>query len=957
MAGAPSWLYPLCYLTVTHSTIALMIAVGLLGNPVLAADIALAHGATVATFHALSANTRALVLGQSTAISFVDILRVRIALVLPLGAVAFLLAIGGTTTPTWLAACLVLRRCAEWFNDLQMCKAEVEHRATFALRFAAMQGVLFVAAALALVAQWPYAPAVLTVWALVPLGVAVLLARDLRGATHRQLARMLKILFPHVGSTAISGLALFAFRILVVVLLAKALAGELFTAIALGSFIGTLFANVVGQSVELHRQRTGRGLPRPIRRMLSILLGLGIAITAAAIALPEEARVLGKGTFFWLACGLSLIGGVIMAHAVRVRLRILRSDDGRDIFGPEVLIHMALLVVVPFSIVVGGTAGAASIYLVNAVLAYGFYKSSEIAQRRRLSGEASHADRFRVALGFLLVFPLFFQLAGGIYNAKELVVDSGGLILTLPLPVSLLACFGAIVLLADYRRATRSFAFVFLLFATMLLSTVAATATGEAFDRGKLLLLMQILIPAFGLVLGEMFEPDAVRRARVLERSFFWACAIIIPAQLIASWLQGEASLTHWLGAFSVYQHRQFAPVVVASAALIAAPSLRDLPAYRPWVLLLLALSVAYALGAYSVLGIFVASAGLAVYAVRDLSALRLRWGLTAAAIAAIVIGGQLLLLKGTSEYRIGEKLITYQALAERIALPCTDEPIEYASPLIVSQDDLCVLRRDASVRHDIQLRLWPRHVQKGTSLQVEGDIRKGGVVVQLVRTDGTGAIADELHVGEPGPFTVNLHPESGHLMAVMLSDLSKSSGDDVIIRRIAWKSDPAGGKPDLLETVPKALAPILPRNFVERIGDWVLFGQGIFTNTETFLIGHPKPMDRTIRTSAHNYYIDLAYNFGTLALLPLIALIAYTLHLLWMRRRDVLRDDRLFWIAGVVLFLILVDSNFKVTLRQPYSGIFAFFAWGVLLARLRHAETSVATRTVASPADPGPDR
>lgn len=178
-----------------------------------------------------------------------------------------------------------------------------------------------------------------------------------------------------------------------------------------------------------------------------------------------------------------------------------------------------------------------------------------------------------------------------------------------------------------------------------------------------------------------------------------------------------------------------------------------------------------------------------------------------------------------------------------------------------------------------------------------------------------------------------------------------------MIIRRIAWKSDPAGGKPDLLETVPKALAPILPRNFVERIGDWVLFGQGIFTNTETFLIGHPKPMDRTIRTSAHNYYIDLAYNFGTLALLPLIALIAYTLHLLWMRRRDVLRDDRLFWIAGVVLFLILVDSNFKVTLRQPYSGIFAFFAWGVLLARLRHAETSVATRTVASPADPGPDR
>jgi hypothetical protein len=37
-----------------------------------------------------------------------------------------------------------------------------------------------------------------------------------------------------------------------------------------------------------------------------------------------------------------------------------------------------------------------------------------------------------------------------------------------------------------------------------------------------------------------------------------------------------------------------------------------------------------------------------------------------------------------------------------------------------------------------------------------------------------------------------------------------------------------------------------------------------------------------------------------------------------------------------MVAFLVLVDSNFKVTLRQPYPGIFAYFLWGLLLSRLR---------------------
>lgn len=41
-------------------------------------------------------------------------------------------------------------------------------------------------------------------------------------------------------------------------------------------------------------------------------------------------------------------------------------------------------------------------------------------------------------------------------------------------------------------------------------------------------------------------------------------------------------------------------------------------------------------------------------------------------------------------------------------------------------------------------------------------------------------------------------------------------------------------------------------------------------------------------------------------------------------------------WLTVIVFYLVVIDSNFKVTLRQPYPGIFAYFMWGLLLSRLR---------------------
>ena len=60
------------------------------------------------------------------------------------------------------------------------------------------------------------------------------------------------------------------------------------------------------------------------------------------------------------------------------------------------------------------------------------------------------------------------------------------------------------------------------------------------------------------------------------------------------------------------------------------------------------------------------------------------------------------------------------------------------------------------------------------------------------------------------------------------------------------------------------------PVNVQDRLGDWKLYGTGIIENGWTFLLGHPAPFPRDVKTSAHNWFLDVAYNFGVISLLPL---------------------------------------------------------------------------------------
>ncbi len=130
-----------------------------------------------------------------------------------------------------------------------------------------------------------------------------------------------------------------------------------------------------------------------------------------------------------------------------------------------------------------------------------------------------------------------------------------------------------------------------------------------------------------------------------------------------------------------------------------------------------------------------------------------------------------------------------------------------------------------------------------------------------------------------------------------------------------------------------------MPSNLAERLADWKHYGTAIIESPVTLFFGHPAQMPREVRTSPHNWYIDMAFNFGLMALLPICGLMGYTGFLLWKNRANMSMTT--LWLAGVVVYLVAVDSNFKVTLREPYPGIFAYFMWGMLLAVVKHEKPS----------------
>ena len=614
-------IFPLAYLVLTSSLTVVLIVAGLAGRAELAADLAVIQGALLATFYAFSANTRSLILQGHGDLTPERLLAKRL-IVLPLvGAAAILLSAAATGISPLLAVLVVMRRACEWLAEVRLCELEVAAERKAAQRALAIQvGVtLAVALVIAFAPQWSFA------------ALAAFAAAPLIGSTPRPklaafrpstLGLTLRNAFPYIGSTTIDGVATYVLRLVVFLVAGRDMAGMLFTAFVLGSFAATLFANVLGPTLALSRSRGGRSYGVMVGAAALSMGVAGTAISAAVLhaGLPDW---LSRPGYFWLALGLSLLGAAVMTGAQWVRLRLFDERRGDVLFGPDVLRAIAVIVAAPSLYYLVGPPALASLYLLTGLLTIAGYWGAAVRQEA-----TADPALIQGVLAAALLSPVFFMLDGRIYHSAVALVDAGGGVMNVPLPASLAACFAGLLLVARYRQATLTLGTIFFLFIAMVLTTVLAAQGYISDEVRKFVLLFQFLVPAFALALGEMYgsSSEGVRNAAI---GFLAVICVLVPLQLARS--IGHDSLRHDLWFFSVYQHLEYVPSVLAGAFVFALLALWEHQSARRLLVVMGPVVAYYAARAHSVFAVALLLAGALV-----LVALRPRSG--AARLCALLV-------------------------------------------------------------------------------------------------------------------------------------------------------------------------------------------------------------------------------------------------------------------------------------------------------------------------------
>lgn len=794
--------FPAAFMANNFAMTGLLIIVGLFGDPSTAADIGIVQGATLALFYAFSANARSLILCSSSKQSSYSIMVGRLFLLIPLAVASYWLSSVVGEVGKHLAFILILRRCLEWLTEVYLSEMEREGAEGIAKNYLLFQTLFLLVAVAWFISSLPFPLLGLFIWAIIPLLYSAGFIRKAISQSPRVVSNISSRLLPHLGSTAIIGITVYVFRLLILLLVGKETAGDLYTAFAIGGLSGSIFANSLGASIALHEQRKGvRYFPLLLRQALNLSLLLGLLIyIVAALQLPIL-EVAGKSYLFWEATGLSMLGGVVMVYAQRIRFRLLQHDEEQDVFGPDVLMNILLVASVPFAFYLFGIEAMGALYLLSSILAYIFYMS---ARKEKHLGDfrvKGMANKLKFLMGVLILLPLFIQINGSIFKHSAMVYDTAGSLFNLPIPISVLVCFLGIVLLGGYRGAKVSLNFVFFSCVLMVFTSILIFEGDATQEQSKIILLIQFILPMFALVFGQLYQKeDEDIQSFELERGLMYVLIVIVPLQLLSTWFQGYLYLSPYLYIFSIYQHLQYVPVVFVSAYLIVLYQLGLFTSSRRILYILTPLMGVYTVASASILALGIFIGGLFFYA----------W--------------------------------------------------------------LC----------------WYRY--KDTKF---GKIFMAAIFISasyfFVLANNTSFVAEKF----------SLPTRNGEVIE--------------------------------LQTADQKLLPGL----AQRFDFWGYYWKETTADVSTFMLGHQKRPPRDLYPSAHNYYLDFAYNFGFLALLPILALLSMTCMLIYRYRRKVQMSLGLTGLCIVVLLLLFIDNSLKVGLRQPYPGIFTFFLWGVLLNRL----------------------
>lgn len=596
---------------------ALLILFGLAGQSVMAADAGIVQGATLALFYALSANARNLILNKYNSVPAGSIIVARMLLLIPIAGITFVLSTSFSGVNSYFAVILILRRSVEWLGEVHLSEMERLGDSGIAQHYLIAQILLLTLAILWILTGMPLPLLGLFLWALLPLLFSLRFIFESLQAPLTALQSVWQRLLPHIGSTTVIGVTVYVFRLLIILMVGKTVAGDLFTAYALGGVFGSIFASAIGPSLALHENRSGaRNLPSLIRFSLFGTFVLGSVLFIISVCLPELLFWTAKSILFWKGTSLSMIGGVVMVHAQIIRNRFLQQHKDSDVFGPDVLMNILVIAAVPFTFYLFGEQSLAVLFLFNAVLAFVFYWNCEKDENEIIFKTANMLYLMRIILPAAMLLPLFFLMSGYIFRSPIMIYESRGILANLPIPLSVFACFIGIPMLGSYQRAIASLKFLFFTFILMVTATIIISHSHPQQGQAKLLLLIQFILPMFAIFLGQIIESTELPRSHYIEKAFLYTLLIMVPFQLLCTLIQNIFYLTAYLYIFSIYQHIQYVPVIFVSAYLISLYTLWPQEKQRRLLVFLTPLMGIYSAASLSRLTPFLLLTGFLMFAI-----------------------------------------------------------------------------------------------------------------------------------------------------------------------------------------------------------------------------------------------------------------------------------------------------------------------------------------------------
>jgi len=381
--------FPLAFLVNNLSMTAMMVAFAMVGDAETAAEIGLIQASTSALFNAFSSNARSVILSSDDSQLFRTIVSFRLILLIPFVAIAYSInSSSGWVMPVFLMVFLI-RRTTEWFSEVDLSERERIHQNWHACIFIILQISLFINVIVNLIFIPENLILGLIAWALSPLiFCGKIILRGTKEIVVLKLGEMIKML-PHFGSSVAIGASLYIFRGELVSLLGKVEAGMFFSAYSMGGILGALALTAFGPSIALAEKTEGRRFKISWSTFVFLWSSFwaGFVIVVVAITDPSQFDWASKPIYFWEAIGYSMMGGVIMVYAQIIRNRILIHDSKSNLFGPDLVMNMILILTIPILYNIGGAGLMAPLSLYGACLAFLFYKNSSF---NRKSG--FHAD-------------------------------------------------------------------------------------------------------------------------------------------------------------------------------------------------------------------------------------------------------------------------------------------------------------------------------------------------------------------------------------------------------------------------------------------------------------------------------------------------------------------------------------------------------------------------------------